>query len=246
MTPDSPDNIKPAIAGDGIVVSNSSWTFDGMVPEVFDVHVSKSIPGYIRGHKLVLELAAPRLAQGGRCYELGCSTGTLTAHLGACTNPDTTELIGLDQIEAMLELARSRCDDFAHVHFELANIADYTFLSSRVIVSYYTLQFIPIPQRITLVAQIFSALEPGGVFLLFEKTHYQDSLRDAEMTEAYHDFKRSQGFSEQEIRAKAAALEGVLIPRTQQENIAMLRSAGFSKVSQVFNELCFQGYLARK
>ena len=190
-----PDNTKPVPAGDGIAVSAGNWSFDGAVPEVFDRHVSKSIPGYAAGHRLVMELARPILAEGGLCYELGCSTGTLTALLAACADPLKTKIIGLDQIDSMLGLAISGCAEYPHVRFERANVVDYAYSTARLIVSYYTLQFIPIPQRIALVDRIFSSLEPGGAFLLFEKTHYDDPVKDQALTQAYHAFKQSQGFS---------------------------------------------------
>lgn len=241
-----PKILESAPAGDGIIVKDGNWTFDGIVPEVFDQHISKSIPGYAQGHQSLLELARPVLEEGGLCYELGCSTGALTARLAACTDPAKAKIIGLDQIDTMLDGARSLCSKFPHVAFEQANIVDYPFSPARVVVSYYTLQFIPIAQRIKLVQQIFSALVAGGLFLLFEKTHCQDALRNEQQILAYHAFKRDQGFSEEEILTKAAALEGVLIPQTEEENIAMLRTAGFSGVNRVFDELGFQGYIAAK
>jgi hypothetical protein len=82
--------------------------------------------------------------------------------------------------------------------------------------------------------------------LLFEKVRNPDPDRDQEITAEYHAFKESQGFTKQEIRAKAAALEGILVPQTEGENLAMLTEAGFSKISKVFQELCWQGYAAEK
>lgn len=73
-----------------------------------------------------------------------------------------------------------------------------------------------------------------------------DKQKDGELTEAYYSFKRSQGFTEREIRAKAKALEGVLIPQTEEDNTGMLGVAGFTSVKRIFQNMCFQGYLAKK
>jgi len=232
-------------AGDGIVAAKGGWRFDGAVPEVFDSHISMSIPRYSEGHDLVVELAAPYLLKGGRCYELGCSTGTLTAKLAAKAVSDAATFIGLDQIPGMLERARDRCAGDPQVSFEQANILEFAFAPARVIVSYYTLHFIPVSERAALVRLIFEALEPGGVFLLFEKVRDPDPDREREMTALYHAFKESQGFTKEEIRGKEAALDGILVPRTERENLAMLTEAGFSKISKEFEELCWRGYAAR-
>lgn len=231
-------------AGDGLIVSRGAWQFDDAVPGVFDTHISKSIPGYREGHDLIIKLIQSRMQNSGRCYELGCSTGTLTAKMAACSDPERMAIVGIDQVAGMIARARIRCNAFANVSFELADIVSHDFRPSSVIVSYYTLHFTPVSTRADIVRRIFRALQPDGLFLLFEKIRFADPRLDREMTEKYHRFKKSRGFSSEEIRSKAQALEGVLAPYTESENLAMLDEAGFGPVSIVFNELCWQGYLA--
>lgn len=62
--------------------------------------------------------------------------------------------------------------------------------------------------------------------------------------ESLHRFKRDQGFSEHEIRAKDRALEGVMEPLSASENEALLRDAGFTTVAPIARWLPFQGCLA--
>ena len=233
-------------AGDGLIVSAGAWQFDDAVPEVFDAHISKSIPGYAQGHDLVVRLIRSTLQNSGRCYDLGCATGTLTAKMAACSDPERMVIIGIDQVAGMIERAEVRCSAFANVSFELADIVNYDFLPSSVIASYYTLHFTPVSTRMGIVKRIFGALQPGGLFLLFEKIGFSDPRLEREMTQKYHQFKKSRGFSGEEIHNKARALKGVLTPYTESENLAMLNQAGFSRVSIVFNELCWQGYLAAR
>lgn len=231
-------------AGDGLVVSRGAWQFDDAVPGVFDTHISKSIPGYLEGHDLIVERIRSRMQHSGRCYDLGCSTGTLTAKMAACSDPDRMVIVGIDQVDGMIARAGNRCKAFANVSFELADIVHHDFLPSSAIISYYTLHFTPVAARMDLVSRICRALQPDGLFLLFEKIRFSDPRLDREMTEKYHRFKKSRGFSSEEIRSKAQALEGVLKPNTESENLTMLDQAGFGHVSIVFNELCWQGYLA--
>ena len=60
----------------------------------------------------------------------------------------------------------------------------------------------------------------------------------------YLEFKRRQGFSNEEIAEKARSLRGVLQPLSAEENEAMLRRAGFGEVARVFRWMAFDGVLA--
>jgi len=232
--------------GDGLSSQKHGWRFDGDVPVRFDVHVKKSIPSYADGHDIVIQSAQPHLTKDGICYELGCSTGTLTSKLAACASGKNTRIIGLDQIPGMLEIAGAKCAECSNVAFEQTDILEYPFLPSLVIVSYYTIQFIPIVKRSRLAAKIYDALEDRGIFLLFEKICFDNPVIEKKVTDKYYAFKKAQGFTEEEILSKADALKDILIPQTEEQNLKMLRNAGFSSVNILFSELCWQGYLARK
>lgn len=231
--------------GDGIVTQRSSWRFDGTVPEKFDRHVERSIPGYSYGHELVVQHASSGLGKGGVIYELGCSTGVLTKKLADCVKPESTRIVGVDQVEDMLVKARARCGGYSNVTFEAADIVDYQFSSADLVVSYYTLQFVPQESRQSVVDKIASVLHPQGALILFEKIRFSDPDFDAEITGKYNAYKRAQGYTDAEIRSKAASLEGVLVPQTESENREMLKHAGFSNVNVIFSELCWQGYVAQ-
>jgi len=232
--------------GDGIHAARGAWQFDDTVPEVFDQHVSKSIPEYEQGHNLIVKILAPLLSQRGVCYELGCSTGVLTAKLAQVSNQERVKIIGLDTIEGMIDRARGRCATYKNVSFEIADISAYSFNSAIAIVSYYTLHFISLNLRKPVLERVFNALNPGGQLLLFEKIRFEDESHDKKITENYHEYKISQGFTQEEIIAKSAALEGVLIPQTENQNLEMLKNAGFKSSAIIFNTLCWQGYLAVK
>jgi tRNA (cmo5U34)-methyltransferase len=231
--------------GDGIIAPRSSWRFDGAVPERFDRHVSRSIPGYDDGHELVIQHSRDSLGHPGITYELGCSTGVLTEKLANASHPEGSRIIGIDQVEGMLGKARQRCKEHNNVFFERGDVVDYSYLPAALMVSYYTLQFIPVALRQGVVDRIARALQPEGAFILFEKICFSDPEKDREVTRKYYAYKRSRGYSDEEILSKAASLEGVLVPRTEQENRNMLKQSGFGHVETIFSELCWQGYVAR-
>lgn len=234
------------LVGDGIIAEPGSWRFDGSVPGEFDQHIIRSIPGYMEGHEYVVNATKSIISTGGVCYELGCSTGTLCKKLALSATTSRSKIIGIDQIQGMIDIARQRCAEFEHVSFEVGDIVDCNFKPASAIVSYYTIHFLPARIRQAVIRKIYDALLPNGIFIMFEKIKFPDPVKHREITDAYYDFKRSMGFTEEEIRAKADSLEGILVPQTEESNLMLLNSAGFGKVNTVFTELCWQGYLAQK
>tara|TARA_Y100000741_G_scaffold45787_1_gene31705 strand:+ start:235 stop:498 length:264 start_codon:yes stop_codon:yes gene_type:complete len=64
-------------AGDKIITENASWSFGKKVPKKFDNHIKKSVPLYTESHDLAINLSDFFLKENSKCYDLGCSTGTL-------------------------------------------------------------------------------------------------------------------------------------------------------------------------
>lgn len=230
--------------GDGIHSLAGSWTFGGEVPDAFDSHVARSIPAYAPCHQLIADLADQLMPAGGRCYDLGCSTGALTALLAERLAPRRAELIGVDREPAMIKLAAQRCAELPSVRFETAALEELEFESADLMVSFYTLQFVPLRLRRQVLDRIHQALSPGGALILFEKVLAPTARTQEMAVGAYLDWKHRQGFSDEEIAAKTRSIRGVLQPLTPQENSAMLREAGFRETAHIFRWVLFDGLLA--
>jgi tRNA (cmo5U34)-methyltransferase len=230
--------------GDGIATPAGNWTFGGEVPRAFDSHVARSVPAYADGQLLVADLADQLMPAGGRCYDLGCSTGTLTAMLAERLAPRRVEVVGVDREPGMIERAASRCAHLPLVRFETAALEELSFEPADLIVSYYTLQFLPLRERREVVERIRRALDPGGTFILFEKVLAPTARTQEIATGAYADWKARQGFTDEEIAAKTRSIRGVLRPLSSEENDAMLRAAGFREVMHAFRWVLFEGILA--
>ncbi len=231
--------------GDGITTAAGSWAFGGDVPAAFDSHVARSVPAYSAGQELLADIADQLVPQGGRIYDLGCSTGTLTAQLAERLAPRRVEVIGVDREPGMVERARERCADLASVRFETASLLELELEPADMVVSYYTLQFVPLRSRAEIVSRIHDALAPGGSFALFEKVLASSARNQETATGAYADWKRRQGFDDGEIAAKSRSIRGVLQPQSSVENEAMLQGAGFGEIMHVFRWVLFEGLLAR-
>lgn len=232
--------------GDTISVTNARWSFGGEVPQTFDKHVSRSVPQYRQGHKIVVALSDFFIRHGSTVYELGCSTGELTCQLAEANCDRNVSIIGLEIEPAMLEVAKRKTSDLPKVEIRQADILDAELDAADLIVAYYTIQFISPAVRQLLFNKIYSSLNWGGGFILFEKVRAADARFQDMMSSLYVDFKLQNGFTEQEIVNKSRSLKGVLEPFSTRGNIDLMRRSGFVDIMTVFKYLCFEGFLAIK
>ena len=147
----------------------------------------------------------------------------------------------------MLEQARKKCEAYgADVEINYADILEYEYEEADVFVSNYTLQFIRPLVREELVKKIASSLQKGGLFIFSEKVISHHPKLNKELIECYYDFKKEQGYSQYEIVQKREALENVLVPYSEEENIKMAKSCGFSHCEIVFRWANFATFIAIK
>ncbi|EAK0848154.1 carboxy-S-adenosyl-L-methionine synthase CmoA [Campylobacter lari] len=221
------------------------FEFDKSVASVFDDMVSRSVPFYTQNLKLIVELIDHFAPQNAKICDLGCSTASLL--LALYEKRKDFLLSGVDEANAMLEIAKNKCQAFgARVEFYQKNLDDFDFFKNDVFIATYTLQFIRPPKRQELVDKIYQNLNENGMFVFSEKILYEDVKIAKKMIQIYEQYKLEQGYSKLEISTKREALENVLIPYTQNENITMLKKAGFSKVESVFKWVNFETFVAFK
>lgn len=221
------------------------FEFDKSVASVFDDMVSRSVPFYTQNLKLIVELIDHFAPQNAKICDLGCSTASLL--LALYEKRKDFLLSGVDEANAMLEIAKNKCQAFgARVEFYQKNLDDFDFFANDVFIATYTLQFIRPPKRQELVDKIYQNLNENGMFVFSEKILYEDVKIAKKMIQIYEQYKLEQGYSKLEISSKREALENILIPYTQNENITMLKKAGFSKVESVFKWVNFETFIAFK
>jgi tRNA (cmo5U34)-methyltransferase len=233
--------------GHEISAPNAGWTFGNDVAETFVEHIRQSVPLYEEGHKLICQLSDFFVQSDSVVYEIGTSTGELIRKLAQhnATKPDT-RWIGIDVEEAMAEKAASHCADVPNVSIVHDDARLMDLEPADMIVSYYTMQFVPPRSRQELFDKIYASLNWGGAFLIFETVRGPDARFQDILTQLYTDFKIQNGFSNDEIVEKSRSLKGVLEPFSTQGNLDLLERAGFKDVVTVQKYLCFEGFLAIK
>ena len=222
------------------------FEFDAEVAAVFDDMLQRSVPFYKESQKITEFFALKQLPSGGVLYDLGCSTASLLLSIHRTLKVEAT-LIGLDNSEAMLAQAKRKCEAYgAKIQVENADILEYDYKKADVFISNYTLQFIRPLVREELVKKIASSLKEEAIFIFSEKVISHHSKLNKDLIECYYDFKKEQGYSEYEIMQKREALENVLVPYSEEENIKMALNNGFSHCEVVFRWANFATFIAIK
>jgi tRNA (cmo5U34)-methyltransferase len=221
--------------------------FGGPTAQVFDDMVSRSVPFYAEIQNMVAELCCDFATPGSTVYDLGCSTGTTLLRLDQLLEPDI-HLMGLDNSPDMLALARDKAKAARRpVEFVLADFEEPLQLQqASVVMMILTLQFVRPLRREQVVQMICDALPHQGAFILVEKVVSASGLFNRLFIKHYYDYKKRNGYSELEISQKREALENVLIPYRLEENLALLKQAGFRKSEVFFRWYNFCGIVATK
>ncbi len=222
------------------------FEFDEEVAAVFDDMLERSVPFYKESQKITQFFVKKNLVEGGQLYDLGCSTASLLLNIHRDLDVNAT-LVGLDTSEAMLVQARKKCEAYgADIEVLNADILEYDYKESDVFISNYTLQFIRPLVREKLIKKLADALKKEGIFIFSEKVISHHSKLNKDLIECYYDFKKTQGYSEYEIMQKREALENVLVPYSEEENIKMALENGFSHCEVVFRWANFATFIAVK
>lgn len=226
------------------------FEFDAQVASVFDDMLERSIPHYKEVLGLIVDFCSYALESSKSAnplvYDLGSSTGTTLLALSQALPPHT-QFIGVDSSQAMVNKASLKAQAYdAKVDFVCADLLEYDFLHSDIVIANYSLQFIRPMQRPALLQKIYNTLSDDGILIVSEKMTSPHRILDRQMIERYVRYKKEQGYTKSEISKKREALENVLVPFSLEENIAMLREIGFSGIEVLFKWVNFGTLIAKK
>jgi len=225
------------------------FVFDKRVVGVFPDMINRSIPGYGTIVPMIGMLARRYARPNSHLYDLGCSLGAVTLAMRNAVAVEGARIVAVDNAPAMVAGLRKTLDlhpdpGLPPVELRQEDIRDTLIYNASVVVLNFTLQFVDPVHRAGLMQRIAGGLEPGGILVLSEKVHFEDSDEQALQTEWHHDFKRAQGYSELEIARKRDALENVMIPESLEQHHERLFNAGFRSVHTWFQGFNFMSLLA--
>src|SRR6059058_6175604 len=100
------------------------------------------------------------IKQGDRVLDVGCGSGSITASIVSLVG-DTGSVTGIDTSEHLIEIARENSSALSNVHFEVADIFQYSLTQQFDVVSAArVLQWVANPKEILL--QMVALVKPGG------------------------------------------------------------------------------------
>ncbi|MEM7432921.1 MAG: carboxy-S-adenosyl-L-methionine synthase CmoA [Pseudomonadota bacterium] len=216
----------------GMKDGEQPFRFDDAVASVFPDMLERSIPGYRASIEAIGSLAARFVTPGSNAYDLGCSLGAATLAMRQGIQVDNCTIVAVDNAPAMID----RCRDLLEkaggsdttVDLRLGDITETEFENASMVVMNYTLQFVAMDARATIMKRIADGMNDGGILVLSEKVIDGDDRMESLLVDLHHEHKRRNHYSELEIARKRAALENVLVPESVPDHLARLRSAGFS------------------
>ena len=224
------------------------FTFDSSVAAVFPDMIQRSVPGYSTVVAISGVLAQRFSQPATRLYDLGCSLGATSFSMAKSAAADC-ELIAVDNSAAMLDqLSTTLSQQTLPTAITLVNddINAVTIDNASVVALNYTLQFISVEQRASLLSKIQQGMVSGGVLLLSEKIQFNDASVNDLFVDLHHDFKRANGYSELEISQKREAIENILVPESLSMHRQRLIDCGFSRVEVWFQCFNFASLVAFK
>ena len=240
--------------GNNINTERGRWEFTDQVVENFDQHVELSVPGYLDGHNIIVSLGDYFISEGSTIIDIGCSTGSLLCKMSDNqSGKKDLNFIGIEPQDKFCEVTTKKLNSRPQIinsthtfKIEQCSVTDFEFIVSDMIISYYTIQFIKPRFRQIIFDNVFKSLNWGGAFLFFEKIRAQDARFQDLLTSIYFEYKRNNGFSNDEILEKFFSLKGAMEPYTSSANRDYLSRAGFSDMLTIYKNICFEGILAIK
>lgn len=201
----------------------------------FDGHISASVFGYDVLHALIRNIASFYLKEGTVPIDIGCTTGKL---LKAIEEEHGVRGIGYDISPAQF---------IPGLDLRVADVtaSDFEIPPTNLVLSVFTLQFLPVEKRPSVLAKIYRALHTNGALVICEKEIASSGAIQEVFTFANYS-RKLEHFTAEEVLEKERALRPVMNPLGTRANVMMLRESGFEVIEPFFQSLNFKGYLCKK
>lgn len=221
-----------------------AFAFDEKVVSVFPDMIKRSVPGYDTVLKGIAMLAMKYVQPNTRVYDLGTSLGAVALTIDQAVGPFGLNIMAVDNSKPMLAGLSEKLD-VVELNNQLTpllqDVSDLNMADTSLVVSNFTLQFMPRKSRYAVCEKIFKGLNPGGAFVLSEKVISSELLVDF-----YHGYKKVNGYSDMEVAQKRQALEDSLRPDSLQQWVERLNELGFRRVEVWFRAFNFVSLVAIK
>ena len=181
-------------------------SFDFSAVEDFDDHITKSIPFLGQLDDLVCQIVNDVTQPNTRVVDLGCSEGRI---LNRIPKINATYL-GVDN-----GIIPTTTNGWTYINKDICKYV-LGMKTHSVVMSIFTLQFLPPNERLGMLIDIRDSLTEGGVFICAEKVHANTPrIENILQTELLR--KKREHFTDTEIIDKQIALSPIMHCRTHSE-----------------------------
>ncbi|MDH5377723.1 MAG: carboxy-S-adenosyl-L-methionine synthase CmoA [Gammaproteobacteria bacterium] len=223
------------------------FEFNDDVVAVFPDMIRRSVPGYGSIVSGITSIGSVYLKDHTNCFDLGCSLGAVSIALSTHLRKNSCNIYAVDSSKPMLkklEKTKSNLKLFIPIHSIFADINNIKLKNASLVIMNFTLQFIPLEERLNILTKIHSGMNLGGALIISEKVDLSDE--EQHFAGIHEAFKSLNGYSKLEISQKRTALENVLIPESAAHHRSRLEHIGFSSVTEWFRAFNFVSLLAIK
>jgi len=213
----------------------------------FDSHIDRSIRGYQHLWEDVLKFSEYFVEDDTTVVDIGCSTGRLLKAMKAQNDRFAPNCVyrGVEMEEEFF----GHLEDQEKLFFQKTDIRvfDWESLASNccLIISMFTLQFIPKRDRQKILDCIYNSLNKGGAFIFSEKILSETAQIEEMMTFCYYDWKK-QHFTSDQILGKEEELRHMMKPLGMGELVEMIKASGFRNLQPFWQNFNFVGMMAVK
>jgi tRNA (cmo5U34)-methyltransferase len=207
----------------------NQWSFNKEVAEVYTLHVRQHIPNYDRVIDKSISICNRICSKQDSIIDVGCATGET---LELFYNNGFRNLHGVDNSHDML----IKCNQNIAKFYNSSILPENTY---KVVLANWVLHFIK--DKELYLKNIYNNLDNSGFLILSEKTSNHNMLLDF-----YHDIKRQNGVSEDEIETKAQSLKDVMFICSVEWYLNILKQIGFKQIDIIDADWCFTSFLCQK
>jgi tRNA (cmo5U34)-methyltransferase len=215
------------------MTNNTRTVFDNTA-SAYDKDRAKLIPGHDRFYGWAIDLI-PANAQN--IMDLGAGSGLLTAFIRQAFPAARIHLI--DFSAPMLELAKKRLGEDAHLTYEVADYATASLPENLdAVVSALSIHHLEDDAKRALFSRIHAALKPGGVFINAEQVLGPTPALEARYKQIYWDQVKANGATDKQMEDSRYRQQEDRCASVE-DQLAWMRAAGFADVDCWFKDSRF-------
>lgn len=230
------------------------FEFDEEVAQIFENMAQRSIPMYAEMHRVHAKMLAEAIlaSTSMKVLDIGASTGRWFKVMRQVLNVDSLAEVGglechaIENSTPMQEKLKADLPELIVHDYDLLKFNFEIDFKFNIVTLFYVLQFIPNEYKRDVMQWIFNQMAPGATLLVGQKETNENFWLESLFQNEYIHFRLANGYTQDEITAKTAALKNSMWCISEAELKSMAFSVGFKRVTPSLRWLDFATYIIEK